>query len=111
MKRLTCCMSALCLLLAACSGGLDGSTTSTPSRVTKTVTSTSPRPTTTVTVTQQEATPGPVMGYTEAPGQTRTTPMNKVIERCGTKGLHERGTTFFTDGTSGWTEQCAVHMK
>ena len=24
--------------------------------------------------------------------------------------MHQRGTTFFTDGTSGWTQQCAVAM-
>jgi len=24
--------------------------------------------------------------------------------------MHETGTTFFTDGTSGWTSQCAEQM-
>ena len=25
-------------------------------------------------------------------------------------GIHQTGTTFFTDGTSGWTENCAAQM-
>lgn len=52
----------------------------------------------------------PVIGYTEAPGETSPTPMNKTISTCGDPLLHERGTTFFTDGTSGWTQQCSNEM-
>ena len=50
------------------------------------------------------------MGFTEAPGQAAPTPMEKVIESCGDVNIHERGTTFFTDGTSGWTQECADKM-
>lgn len=33
-----------------------------------------------------------------------------VIERCGEVGLHETGTTFYSDGTSGWSQECADKM-
>lgn len=52
---------------------------------------------------------GPV-GYTEAPGQAEPSVMNKTIQSCGDPSIHEVGTTFFTDGTSGWTQQCANQM-
>ena len=29
---------------------------------------------------------------------------------CGDPALHQLGTSFFTDGTSGWTQQCADEM-
>lgn len=51
----------------------------------------------------------PVMGFTEAPGIVEPTPMEKTIASCGGEN-HERGTTFFTDGTSGWTAHCAAQM-
>lgn len=51
-----------------------------------------------------------VIGFTEAPGATQPTPMEKTIESCGDVSLHETGTTFFSDGTSGWTQQCADEM-
>lgn len=51
-----------------------------------------------------------VLGFTEAPGVADPTPMNKTIASCGDSSLHETGTTFFTDGTSGWTQQCADQM-
>ena len=52
----------------------------------------------------------PVIGMTEAPGAAQPTIINKTIERCGEVGVHETGSTFFTDGTTGWTEQCASSM-
>lgn len=51
-----------------------------------------------------------VIGFTEAPGHGSPTPMNKAIASCGDVNLHETGTTFFTDGTSGWTQTCASQM-
>ncbi|AKE38511.1 Hypothetical Protein NG00_00482 [Corynebacterium camporealensis] len=53
----------------------------------------------------------PVVGFTEAPGQTEPYEMNKTIRACGDTRLHQTGTTFFTDGTSGWTAQCADAMS
>ena len=49
-----------------------------------------------------------VIGHTEAPGQATPSVMNKTIASCGDPSLHETGTTFFTDGTSGWTQTCAT---
>lgn len=34
----------------------------------------------------------------------------KTIDHCGDPGMHETGTTFFTDGTTGWTPDCASQM-
>lgn len=52
----------------------------------------------------------PVVGYTEAPGQVAPKVMEKQIASCGDPSIHETGTTFFTDGTSGWTENCVAQM-
>lgn len=57
-------------------------------------------------VPQQE----PVIGFTEAPGQVAPHPLDKQIASCGDPSIHETGTTFFTDGTSGWTQQCSNQM-
>lgn len=48
------------------------------------------------------------MGYTGAPTGDPT-PINKSIARCAksSEGLYEQGTTWFTDGTSGWTQYCS----
>lgn len=51
-----------------------------------------------------------VVGYTEAPGQEEPQVMEKQIASCGDPSIHETGTTFFTDGTSGWTVNCAEQM-
>ena len=52
----------------------------------------------------------PVIGYTEAPGQVEPQVMEKQIASCGDPRIHQTGTTFFTDGTTGWTENCAAQM-
>lgn len=52
----------------------------------------------------------PVFGMTEAPGIATPSLMNKVIQSCGDTSMHETGTTFFTDGSTGWTQQCADQM-
>ena len=52
----------------------------------------------------------PVIGYTEAPGQVEPQVMEKQIASCGDPSIHQTGTTFFTDGTTGWTENCAAKM-
>lgn len=57
----------------------------------------------------QEQAPEPVIGYTEAPGQVAPHQLDKTIASCGDSTM-EIGTTFFTDGTSGWTQQCANQM-
>ena len=67
------------------------------------------------TVEQPSAAPAepeddPVVGYTEAPGQEEPNVMEKQIASCGDPSIHETGTTFFTDGTSGWTQNCANQM-
>ena len=57
-----------------------------------------------------ESTSARPTGYTEAPGQAAPSEMNKTVASCGDPALHEIGTTFFTDGSSGWTQQCANQM-
>lgn len=59
---------------------------------------------------QTNATGEVVIGHTEAPGQANPSVMNKTIASCGDPSIHETGTTFFTDGTSGWTSTCANKM-
>lgn len=36
-----------------------------------------------------------------------TTPGEKVVDHCASPATGERGTTYYTDGTTGWTQQCA----
>ena len=48
---------------------------------------------------------------TKAPGLEAPHPLEKTISSCATDyTLYQRGTTFFTDGTSGWTAECAAAM-
>lgn len=35
---------------------------------------------------------------------------NKVVSHCGIHGIEEVGTTWFTDGTTVWTQYCADEM-
>lgn len=61
-------------------------------------------------VTQTQTQSDGVIGYTGAPGFDHPHLLNKTISSCGNPQLHETGTTFFTDGTSGWTQHCAAQM-
>lgn len=56
---------------------------------------------------QDTTTAAPHMGYTDSPDGTPT-PIHKTISRCAKRSdvLYEPGTTWFTDGTSGWTQYC-----
>lgn len=58
----------------------------------------------------EAATDDPVIGFTGAPGVDHPRVLNKQVASCGDPQLHETGTSFFTDGTSGWTEQCSAEM-
>lgn len=55
--------------------------------------------------------PDQVIGFTGAPGVDSPRVLDKTIERCGDVALHQTGTTFFTDGTTGWTETCSQQMQ
>lgn len=51
------------------------------------------------------------VGTLKTPGLEDPHPLDKSISSCATDyTLYQRGTTFFTDGTSGWTEECAAAM-
>lgn len=52
----------------------------------------------------------PVMGFTGAPGADPVRELDKSISSCGDLSMHQPGTTFFTDGTSGWTQHCSDQM-
>lgn len=49
------------------------------------------------------------VGVTAAPGHEAPRCLGKQIESCGSSN-HQTGTTFFTDGTSGWTQTCQNQM-
>ena len=70
----------------------------------------SAEPTEQPAVTQTQTQADGVIGYTGAPGFDHPHLLNKTISSCGNPQLHETGTTFFTDGTSGWTQHCAAQM-
>ncbi|MDY3127661.1 MAG: hypothetical protein SOW59_05980 [Corynebacterium sp.] len=60
--------------------------------------------------TGQSATDERPVGFMGAPGQSDPVPLDKAVQSCGDISIHETGTTFFSDGTSGWTEQCSNQM-
>lgn len=49
-------------------------------------------------------------GYTGAPGTENSRCLDKQIASCGDTSIHELGTTFFADGSSGWTQTCQSRM-
>lgn len=81
-----------------------------PSKASKDSEAKSPAPTPGGSQQQTNTTGEVVIGHTEAPGQANPSVMNKTIASCGDPSIHETGTTFFTDGTSGWTSTCANKM-
>lgn len=126
---LTALLAALSLSACTDNGGNDTKSSSVPTAtLTSTISSssstTSSEPTQTETtaanpstepreqpaVTQGQTQSDGVIGYTGAPGFDRPHLLNKTISSCGNPQLHETGTTFFTDGTSGWTQHCATQM-
>lgn len=58
---------------------------------------------------QQAPAEAPVRGFTGAPGSP-IVDIDKTISHCGDPMLYETGTTFFTDGTTAWTETCSAQM-
>lgn len=101
------------LVLPACAAG--ESTVETVTETTTVDSSDRPNPTLRETNDEQKRDSGSATstraahtGYTGAPTGDPT-PINKSIARCGksSEGLYEQGTTWFTDGTSGWTQYCS----
>lgn len=45
-----------------------------------------------------------------APAQTSPI-AGKTVSSCGDPNLHQFGTTFYSDGTSGWSETCNSQMR
>ncbi|MEY8577247.1 hypothetical protein AALI21_02925 [Corynebacteriaceae bacterium 6-324] len=58
---------------------------------------------------QQAPAEAPVRGFTGAPGSP-IVDIDKTISHCGDPMMYETGTTFFTDGTTAWTETCSAQM-
>lgn len=52
----------------------------------------------------------PVRGFTGAPSVSEIEELDKTISHCGDPSIHQTGTTFFTDGSTGWTENCSAQM-
>lgn len=123
-SRITVVLAALSLpLLTATACGSDDPvvdvvTTTVPASTSATTSETSASTTThvsTPTSTEQpEATPAAAAcgayGYTGAPGSESPRCLDKQIASCGDASIHQMGTTFFTDGSSGWTQTCQDTM-
>lgn len=123
MRRFLGALAVAGLVLAGCSGGGDDaavtvtSTVSSPSESESTPSSTTSSSKSSTTAednaaanTKSAGQGNCVSGYTEAPGQVDPHCLDKAIASCGDPNMHQQGTTFFTDGTSGWTAQCAAQM-
>ncbi|QIX48960.1 MULTISPECIES: acyltransferase [Rhodococcus] len=50
----------------------------------------------------------PPVGYTGAPIGDPQPLVGKVIDYCMDSSMYQTGTTMFTDGTTGWTQECAA---
>lgn len=121
LSRITAAAAALAfplLILSACSPGdsepVEVTVTSTvqPSTTTpssSTISSADPTPSQEPAAAPASAACGAV-GYTAAPGHESPHCLGKQIASCGTAN-HQTGTTFFTDGTSGWTQTCQDQMQ
>lgn len=74
-------------------------------RIDDTIHHQAPNPSTPPTRTTESSSP---TGYAGTPNGEPTA-INKTISHCAksSQGLYEQGTTWFTDGTSGWTQYCA----
>lgn len=57
--------------------------------------------------TQSQAATAPPVGYTGAPNGDPQPLVGKVIDYCMDSSMYQAGTTMFTDGTTGWTQDCA----
>ncbi|MFF0816658.1 hypothetical protein ACFYVR_16125 [Rhodococcus sp. NPDC003318] len=70
-----------------------------------------PPPTSVATATQPAAltaeSSSPPIGFTGAPIGDPAPLVGKVIDYCMEYPMYQNGTTMFTDGTTGWTQQCA----
>lgn len=58
-------------------------------------------------VPQTQPTTAPPVGYTGAPIGDPQPLVGKTIAECLTGPMYQTGTTQFTDGTTGWTQECA----
>lgn len=59
--------------------------------------------------TDEQPAPGaPPVGYTGAPNGPPQPLVGKVVDYCMTDPMYQTGTTMFTDGTTGWTQECAA---
>lgn len=115
MRRFLAAAAVAVLSLSGCASSSDDQP---PATVTETVTSSS---TTSATSSTEETTTSVAAAATSAEGDclvgsmgqpqfSGTTCLDKTIASCAEPGLYETGTTFFTDGTSGWTQTCANQM-
>ncbi|QDM57099.1 lipoprotein [Rhodococcus phage Whack] len=85
----------------------DGQPTAAPvTPVEPTVAETAPAWTPVETPSVQLA-PEPPTGYTGAPIGEPAPLTGKVIDHCMSDPMYQTGTTMFTDGTTGWTQECA----
>jgi hypothetical protein len=58
--------------------------------------------------TEAPAAKAPPTGYTAAPTGDPTALPGKEVAYCMDDPIYQTGTTMFTDGTTGWTQECAV---
>lgn len=109
-KLLISALAAVLMVLPACSNG--EATVETVTETTTVDNPKTPNPTSGDSSEKNESktptTSAGHTGYTGAPTGDPT-PINKSIARCAksSEGLYEQGTTWFTDGTSGWTQYCS----
>ncbi|MGF0130145.1 hypothetical protein ACQREA_09325 [Dietzia cinnamea] len=113
-------LAPIVFLLAACSADDPAPAPTTVTTTVQASTTASSTESTSTTASSSEPPPSPTaagpaadtcgaVGYQGAPGHESPHCLGKQIASCGTAN-HQTGTTFFTDGTSGWTQTCQNQM-
>lgn len=97
--------AVLAIGLGGCASDDPSSQTSAPSSSTPVASTsiTSPAPSTNLSVTATQPAPTTTEEEVATPGPE---PVGKEISSCATTTLYQAGTTWYTDGTSGWTQYC-----
>lgn len=108
MKKRVVAVVLASLALAGCSVGKPSIEEST---VVKTITSSAPSSSSSSAASSSATSSStPANSGTASRAEASVASGERQIASCGDPALHERGTTFYADGTSGWSQYCSDAM-
>lgn len=114
MRKTLAALAVVALALAGCgtTGEDEATVTKTPASSSKSTTSATPEPSVNTEPPEEtEVQPSEPLTESPVPEAAPSAAKEPQIASCATDPmLYQRGTTWFTDGTSGWTQTCADQM-